>query len=182
MEIIAGTYRRRRLFAPKGLTTRPTSSRLRGALFNIVQNQIQGASFLDLFAGSGAMGLEALSRGAKRAVFIESNKEAVRCIRENIKNLGVEEQSLVLIGDAFRLVEKLIRENESFELIFADAPYDESIAYRLLALVDESPILNSEGMLFIEDSAKTHSASLKTLTLLSDRRTGRSTLHQYQKQ
>lgn len=157
---------------------------LREAFFNIVQNYIEGVLFLDLFAGSGAMGLEALSRGAAQAVFVEKSKEAKQAILQNIKSLALEEHSLILQGDVFRMLEKLQREGQSFDIIFADAPYadGEEVSVRLAKVLDDSPLLKKGGMLFIEDACSHLSANdLKNLKVVSERRFGHSYLHQLSK-
>lgn len=180
MQIIGGTYRGRKLTPPKGSETRPSSSKLRESFFNIVQNYIEEAHFLDLFAGSGAMGLEALSRGARFACFIDSSSFAKQAILQNIKSLNVHEHSRILQGDVFRLLAKL---EQPFDIIFADAPYAQGAetSLKLLKFLDESSLLREGGMLFIEDVEKSLSIELKTLKLISERRFGHSYLHQFQK-
>src|SRR5436305_1632219 len=103
MRIIAGTFKNRRLIAPKGDATRPTTEQLRESLFNICQHYLEGAHFLDLFAGSGAMGLEALSRGASYATFVDNNKESVGYIHANVEALKVGGHSKVICGDVFTI-------------------------------------------------------------------------------
>jgi 16S rRNA (guanine966-N2)-methyltransferase len=146
LKIIGGTFKGRILKAPKTDSTRPTQGMLREAIFNICQNEIQGARFLDLFAGSGAMGLEALSRGASTATFVEQNRQAMRCIQENIAILKVEEQTQLIPTDAQRALERLREQSAQFDLIYIDPPYD--VAFDLAQLV---PLLSSEGMLFFEE-------------------------------
>lgn len=192
MHIIAGHFKNQVVNTPKGQLTRPTSSRLREALFNICQHEIDDAQFLDLFAGSGAMGLEAISRGAQKATFIDNSKESIRCIQSNIRKLGLQDQTDVLYGDVFTTVQKLSEQGHDYGLIYADPPYDaigkwkqELISYGniILKIVDESSILLPSGMLFIEDSAKSplQAQGLTTLALKSSRRMGRSVLQQYVK-
>ena len=123
MHIIGGIYRNRTLIAPKGQEVRPTSSRLREALFNICQSYIQDALFLDLFAGSGAMGFEAISRGAKKATLIDLSKDSIRCIEANAASLNVEEQVQILQGDVFKWIERLQKQGVQFDIIYADPPY-----------------------------------------------------------
>src|SRR5262249_40855980 len=110
MRIISGIYKNRILASPKGLTTRPTSEKLRGALFNICQSYVEGAVFLDLFAGSGAMGIEALSRGAASSTFIDDDRESIRCIKANLESFHIQAQAHVLKGDVFESVDKLIKQ------------------------------------------------------------------------
>ena len=107
MQIIAGKFKGRVLKSPKGLETRPTSSKLRGALFNRHQTTIIDANVLDLFAGSGAVGLEALSRGAKKAVFIDNNRFAIDALKANIQSLGVNNETQVIQADFFTALSKL---------------------------------------------------------------------------
>lgn len=193
MHIIAGLFKNRIITTPKGLATRPTSSRLREALFNICQHSIEGARFLDLFAGSGAMGLEALSRGASSALFIDNSRESVRSIRQNLETLGIVDHAVVFAGDVFQHMKKLAEAKQVFDIIYADPPYEavkrkgEGIqtAYSSLVIkfVDETDLLSLNGSLFIEDSTATHLAqeNLKTLKLKSVRKMGRSALYHYYK-
>lgn len=190
MHIIAGLYRHQHLKAPKGSQTRPTSSRLREALFNICQHAIEGIRFLDLFAGSGAMGLEALSRGAKHATFIDSDKEAIKCIESNIQQLKVQDQARLLRGEVHAKLELLQRENQQFEMIYADPPYGicvphTSILYseQIVQWMDKSNLLVSGGLLFIEEDFRIElkADSLQTLYLKNHRKMGQSALYQFQK-
>ncbi len=162
MRIIAGTFRNRKLTTPKGEATRPTSSRLREALFNICQNSAVDANFLDLFAGSGAMGLEALSRGAKSATFVEQHIPAERAIEQNIKSLDVADRARLLRGDVYRLIPKLHSQGQKWSIIYADPPYSKGVnddkqpieTDKLLSLLDTYPLLIPGGHLFIEDTAQ----------------------------
>lgn len=190
MHIIAGLYRQKRLITPKGNQTRPTASRLRESLFNICQQYIEDSRFLDLFAGSGAMGLEALSRGAQSATFIDSHKEAIRCIQQNVDFLQVRKQTQVLYGDVFRLLKTLEQKNLVFDIIFADPPYRTSdspggptYSEKLIKELDASSLLATNGMLFIEEASdiQWEISSLNQLELKSSRRIGDTILYQYQR-
>lgn len=144
MRIIAGIFKGRNLKSPKTQSTRPTQGMLREAVFNICQNCVEGARFLDLFAGSGAMGLEALSRGAALAVFVEQNRQALACIKENIALLEVQSKTRIIPANATRAMEML--EGEQFDLIYIDPPYDVSI--------DLSPVaglIAPNGTVFLEE-------------------------------
>lgn len=183
MHIFSGKHKNRTIQAPKGLQVRPTSGRLREAVFNICQAYIEGALFLDVFAGSGAMGLEALSRGAAQATFIDSSKESIRHIQANIIDLGEEEHTKVLCGNAFLMLEKLEKQGQQFDIIYLDPPYDSFLQYstKILSMIDSSKILKPNGVLFIEDSTASipRTEGLVTLILKSSRNMGRSALHQY---
>lgn len=184
LHIIAGLYKNRKIKSPKGQETRPTTSKLREAIFNISQSYIEDVSFLDVFAGSGAMGLEALSRGAKKSVFIDGGKEAIRCIHENINNLGLESKAQVWQGDALVLLKRLQKLNQSFQIIFMDPPYGiDNLPNQLIACIDESSLLADGGMLFIEENkvALIDKERWHTLRLKSERTLGRSQLLQFEK-
>lgn len=178
MEIIAGKFKNRKIITPTGLDTRPTSSRLRGALFNICQTYVEGARFLDLFAGSGAMGLEALSRGAAWATFVERDRDAVSAIRKNVMTLGVESQVSIMSGDCLQLLQRM-PVTVPFQIIYLDPPY-ENWDHEILTLIDTTGILAKDGYLFIEE-AKKPTQILTNLELISERNAGRSNLFQYRK-
>lgn len=188
MQIIAGTHKNRKILTPKGFKTRPTSGRMRGTLFNICQQKIDDAKFLDLFAGSGAMGLEAVSRGAKSSTFVDKSRECIRCIQHNVTVFGMEEKAQVLHGDVFQWIEKLAKGGNQFDLIYVDPPYEtmtDGITYSNLVLkkLDQSPLLKGGGLLFIEEGrgVLTETEPLSTLTFINHRRVGRSLLFQYEK-
>ncbi|MCB1154163.1 16S rRNA (guanine(966)-N(2))-methyltransferase RsmD [bacterium] len=124
MRIVSGTLRGRRLTAPKGRTTRPTSDKVREALFSILHDRTHGARVLDCYAGTGALGLEAISRGAKLAVFVESDRDATHALRQNVAQLGVEDRTHVLTFDAKRLGAPLVDKYGAFDLVLMDPPYD----------------------------------------------------------
>lgn len=186
MHIIAGLFRHRRLITPKGANTRPTASRLREAIFNICQNEIEGSRFLDLFAGSGAMGFEALSRGAKEAIFIENDREAIRCIQQNAELLNVKNRCQIIQGNVLSQLKKL---KSNFEIIFADPPYHTYIqgssttySEKVIEIIDHSQLLVSNGILFIEEAFSTPpKPSLTSLEFENSRRMGEAVLQIYRK-
>lgn len=184
MQIVSGKFKNRKLISPKGNVTRPTSSRLRESLFNICQGYVEDASFLDLFAGSGAMGFEALSRGAKHVTFVDLAKEALTAIEANAKSLDVLRDVDILFGDVFAQLIKLEKRKKQFDLIYADPPYDTPFSGQVLKIIDEGNLLKPGGELFIEDSRDSIplESQLKTLVLKSSRRLGRSFLQQYSKE
>lgn len=129
MRIVAGAWGGRRLRVPRGRSVRPTSDRVREAWMSAAGPELPEARVLDLFAGSGALGLEALSRGAASAVFVERGREALPVLRANIRSLGADESATVVADDVFRFLE---RPGEPFDLAFADPPYGTGDAGRLV--------------------------------------------------
>ncbi len=123
MRIVAGKFRGRRLESPDSKRIRPTADRVREAVFSIIAAKVPGSQVLDLFAGTGALGLEALSRGAARAVFVDQGAEAVRIIRTNAQRLGVSDQVEVYQGGVTRIVRRLAERKVCFDLLFMDPPY-----------------------------------------------------------
>ncbi len=151
IRIIAGTFQGRKIKAPKSQKTRPTQSSLRESFFNICQHRVADSIFLDLFAGSGAMGFEALSRGAKKVVFVDQNPISISCIRENSRLLGVENETLVIKRDALSALNTL---NQKFDLIFIDPPYDLkkplALPEKVLSQIERNGLIGEDGSIFIE--------------------------------
>lgn len=150
MRIIAGTARGRPLAAPRGRDTRPTLDRVRESLFNILRNRLADARVLDLFAGSGALGLEALSRGAAFAAFVDQAPAAQAAIVRNVQTLGFEDVARLYRCDWRAALPRLRREPEPFDLIFLDPPYCFSEAEALLAALREGPWLREDGLVVYE--------------------------------
>jgi 16S rRNA (guanine966-N2)-methyltransferase len=147
LSIIAGTFKGRKLYAPKTTATRPTQSMVRGALFNICQWEIEGARVLDLYAGSGAIGFEALSRGAAHVTFVEKNRQAFTCIEKNRDLLNVASQMTLLRCDASQAVCSL---KEPFDLIYIDPPYDLPVQ-PIIEEIIKGHLLKTGGSLFLEE-------------------------------
>ncbi len=181
LRIIGGAFRNRILKSPKSTQTRPTLAIMRKAVFDILQAQIENAHFLDLYAGTGAMGLEALSRGAAQAVFVETNRHALHCIEENIKNLDVESQCTVLGYDCLLALKKLGKGKRRFDVVYVDPPYEESVLEEILMFFDTHTLLNAGGVLFLEEGvpAVLKSFKLSQLYHVDSRSFSRSTLHQF---
>ncbi len=136
MRVISGEFRSRRLKTLPGLATRPTPDRLREALFNILSPRIEGVTFLDAYAGSGAVGIEALSRGAARAVFIENRRTAAQVIRENLKSLGLEGRAEVVIAKVQSALPRFAP-----DIAFLDPPYDLAAEYDAALRVVRAPLV-----------------------------------------
>lgn len=150
MRIIAGCARGRALKTRKGMETRPTADRVKESLFNILANRIEGSRFLDIFAGNGGIGIEALSRGAEKCVFIEKNNHCVTIIKDNLALTGLNRKGAVIAGDAAAAVSRLKKDGEVFDIIFLDPPYHSPDLPVVAAKIAESGILDPQGLLVVE--------------------------------
>jgi 16S rRNA (guanine(966)-N(2))-methyltransferase RsmD len=150
VRIVSGRFKGRRLKAPGGHATRPTSERVREALFDILGPRVTGAVFLDLYAGTGAVGVEALSRGAERVVFVESKHGAVRNLRENLEALGDPGEARVLAVPVARALRILSEEGAAADLAFCDPPYHDEEWPLLLARFGDLLPLSAGGLLLVE--------------------------------
>ena len=147
MRVISGTARGIVLKTPEGMTTRPTADRVKEALFSIIQFDIPGSKILDLFGGTGQLGIEALSRGALSAVFVDSHEAACRLIRENLKRVNFQAKAQVIRND-YRAFLKIC--NQKFDIIFLDPPYAEDFLENSLKMITEIDILQSGGIIVTE--------------------------------
>ena len=147
MRVITGTARGVQLKTPDGMTTRPTADRVKEALFSIIQFELPGARVLDLFGGTGQLGIEALSRGAKSAVFVDAGEPACKLIRENLKRTRLEQQAIVIRSD---YLQYLNRCREKFDIILLDPPYAEVFLENALKCITEIDILQSGGIIVAE--------------------------------
>lgn len=153
MRVIAGTARSLRLKTPEGMDTRPTTDRIKETLFNMLQPYLHDAVFVDLFAGSGGIGIEALSRGARHAYFAETEKRALSCIRDNLQFTHLATQATVLQTDAVSALYS-IHEKEA-DIIFMDPPYDCGHEERVLHALSALPLVTENTLVVIETSLKT---------------------------
>jgi 16S rRNA (guanine(966)-N(2))-methyltransferase RsmD len=158
MRIIAGKYRSRQLKSLRGMELRPTSDRLRETLFNILGERVIGARFVDIFAGTGAVGIEALSRGAGEAVFIEKHAPAAALIKKNLESLEVREGARVLPIDAIHALEKISKENSNSadvpDIVFLDPPYDHAEDYQRVLSFLGSVRLFGDGSLVVAEHCR----------------------------
>ena len=149
MRIIAGEMRSRTILAPKGTDTRPTLDRTRESLFNILQFDIEGRRVLDLFAGTGQLGIECLSRGAASATFVDKDRKAVAIVKDNLKTCGLK--GTVVQGDAL----SFLAEGRRFDLIFIDPPYDSGLYLPVLERINSVDILSDGGIIICETRRET---------------------------
>ena len=147
MRVITGKARGVVLKTPEGLTTRPTSDRVKEALFSIIQFDLPGTTVLDLFGGTGQLGIEAISRGAKRAVFVDENEKACRLIKENLRRAKMEQEATVIRSDYMSYLSSC---RERFNIVFLDPPYAEIFLENSLKKITEIDILQSGGIIVAE--------------------------------
>ncbi len=147
MRVISGSARGLRLISPEGDKTRPTLDRVKEAIFSMMLPYINGAEVLDLFAGSGALGIEALSRGAENATFVDTSKDAIRAVKTNVSVAKFDDKAVVLQSDAAKFIESCERK---FDIIFLDPPYANGLYESTLKLISEKQILKEDGFIIIE--------------------------------
>ena len=184
MRIIAGSARGREIVAPKGLDTRPVTDFIRESLFNIWQFDIEGCDFLDLFSGSGCMGLEALSRGARRAVMVDAGNDQVRTIRGNLKRTGLERAGgEVVRDDVFHVIGRMGRTHQTFDIIYLDPPFtvDEIFLPVMEALADGVLLAQGGTVAIRTRDRKEMPDDFGVLHKVRLKRFGSSTVHFYER-
>ena len=154
MRVIGGAAKGRRLLAPKGQAVRPTADRVKESLFNILPRDFSGMKVLDLFAGTGNLSIEALSRGAVHAVLVDSSERSAAAIKENLRRLSFAAKTEVWIAPAARSLRSLARRKENFDIIFLDPPYDQGLAERSLDIIAQCDFLRASGTIVVEHSSR----------------------------
>ena len=162
MRVIAGSAKRLQLKTIVGLDTRPTTDRIKETLFNMISHEIADSCFLDLFSGSGAIGIEALSRGARKAVFVEQNHKAMTCIRENLTFTKLAKQAVLLEMDVVSALKRLEGKYQ-FDYIFMDPPYRKMLEKQALEYLSASSILSEDAVVIIESSLDTEFSYVEEL-------------------
>lgn len=161
MRVIAGKARRLQLRTPEGFDTRPTTDKTKETLFNILNPYLADSDFLDIFSGSGAIGIEALSRGAKYAAFIENHKTALDCIRANLRFTKLEQDAEVYAYDAITAIRMLEVKGKVFDVIFMDPPYNQELEKEVLLTLLDSNIVYCDTIIVVEASTKTNFSYLE---------------------
>ena len=149
MRVIAGKCRSLQLKTPKGMDTRPTQDRIKETLFNIIQNEVRDAVFVDLFAGSGGIGIEALSRGAKKCYFCDNSKEALKCIEDNLNFTKLSNNATIIKGDAFGALSYI---NEKADVVFLDPPYMAGYENKLFEAFKNYNFITEDTLIILEAS------------------------------
>lgn len=174
MRIITGSARGTRIKTPRGLATRPTADRIKESLFNILGHRVQGRRVLDLFAGTGNLGLEALSRGAAEAVFVD--RATAPLIRENAVHTHLLERTRIEQADVFTALNRLRGEDAPFDLVFCDPPYGKGLWQRTLQALDHLHLLSPEALIVVEHGATENDVpELTVLACQRNQRYGRTT-------
>lgn len=153
MRVIAGSARGRKLFAPEGNRVRPTSDRVKEALFSSLVSRfgsLDGLTLLDLFAGSGALGIEALSRGANRVVFVDSHRDSITLLKKNLQMTGFTDRAEIVQMDAVKYLQQALLHSCAFDIILADPPYADKSSVEIVLLIAENRLLNGGGIAVVE--------------------------------
>jgi len=182
MRVISGIARNRKLIAPEGMHTRPITDQIKEALFNIWQFYINGSNFLDLFSGSGSMGIEAISRGANKVVMVDNDNQAAKVIKTNIVNCKLENTNHILYKeDVFNVILKLKNNKEKFDIIYADPPFTvESIFDPVMEALSDGELLAQDGIIAIRSaSEKAMKDSYGVLEKYREKKYGVSMVHFY---
>lgn len=152
MRVIAGSARRLQLNTPKGMNTRPTLDREKETLFNMLQVGLPGSYFLDLFSGSGQIGIEALSRGAKQAWFVEQGAEALTCIKNNLSFTHLDDRAVVMGQDVLSAIKALDRQGVCFDYIFMDPPYGKGLERDVLFALADTSLIHTDTQIIVESA------------------------------
>jgi 16S rRNA (guanine(966)-N(2))-methyltransferase RsmD len=150
MRVIAGKYKGRRLRCPPGLSVRPTGDSVKETLFGLLAGSVEGASVVDLFGGVGALGIEALSRGARSSLFVEVDAVALKYLAQNLEAVGAAGDSEVMKGDVFKCARRLSDGGRRFDIVFADPPYGRGYVIRLFETLQGAPLAESGGVFVLQ--------------------------------
>ncbi len=150
MRVVAGEYGGRRLKAVPGIKTRPTTDKVKEAMFNIIGPYLEGGQVLDLFAGSGGLSIEAVSRGADHATLVDRQYQAIKTIHENLSVTKEEDKFTVLKGDAYKMLNKLAKQEQGFDYVFLDPPYKKQQILELMEQLKKLGLLNTDALIICE--------------------------------
>lgn len=179
MKVISGTLKGRNIEGYNIDGTRPTMDRVKESLFATIQNNIKNSTVLDLFAGSGQLGIEAISNGANICYFIDNNKEAVKTINKNISNLNIKSNSKVILSDWKKALNNFSNQNIQFDLIFVDPPYNYDVYEKILEKVSSLNLLTENGLIILEHSNLKFKDNYNNLTLYKEKNYGNKSVNIY---
>lgn len=154
MRVISGSARGLKLKSPKGMDVRPTTDRVKESLFNIINNYILESFVLDLFSGTGSLGIETLSRGAERCTFVDSSKDSIEIIKENLKNTRFIDKGEVIFSDVINAINKFSVRRDKFDIVFMDPPYLKNLIIPTLKEISKRGILEEDGIIIVEHDIK----------------------------
>jgi len=154
LRVIAGTARGTNLKSPKDRAVRPTPDKVKEALFSIIGNRVIESTFYDLYAGTGAIGIEALSRGANQCLFVETKKDHIKLIRENLSKTGLLNQASVIKGDVFHLIPRLGRDTLKADLVYLDPPYAYTALDEVIIAINKAKLVKEDGLIIVEHDFK----------------------------
>ena len=172
VRVISGSARGLKLNTPGDDRVRPTTDRVKEAMFNIVQDWVYDSQVLDLFAGSGALGIEALSRGASQAVFCDNSLDSIKIIKSNIEKARVADRSQIVSGDFKRCLRDMEAKNQSFDIIFVDPPYYKGLFEEVLDTIRSCKILKKDGIVIVEHDAKRPIGQVEGLEVYKEKKYG----------
>lgn len=172
VRVISGSARGLKLNTPGDDRVRPTTDRVKESMFNIVQDWVYDSQVLDLFAGSGALGIEALSRGASQAVFCDNSLDSIKIIKSNIEKARVVDRSQIVSGDFKRCLRDMEAKNQSFDMIFVDPPYYEGLFEEVLDIIRSCKILKKDGIVIVEHDAKKPIGQVEGLEVYKEKKYG----------
>lgn len=176
MRVVSGLARGCVLAAPDGFHTRPTADRIKESLFNIIHAELPDAVFLDLFAGTGAIGIEALSRGAKKVVFVDNSNESINAVNENLEKTGLAENAAILRMDALRAADWLGQKGGEFDIIYMDPPYKKGFVDKTLRAIVNAKILKDDGFIIAEQGFGEPLPHIAGLTVYREKKYGRTSI------
>ena len=179
MRIISGSRRGKKLLEFEGQDVRPTTDRVKESIFNLIQSYVAESVCLDMFAGSGALSFEAVSRGATRVVMLDKDKRSIDIIRKNAENLDFTQECEIINADAFTYAKQA---REKFDIIFLDPPYNKGFIEPILSEIVKNELLNDEGIVVLESDDTDFSAEFDSLEILKQRKYGRTFITIYQKE
>ncbi|KAJ51522.1 16S rRNA (guanine(966)-N(2))-methyltransferase RsmD [Clostridium tetanomorphum] len=177
MRIIAGLAKGRKILSPEGMGTRPTLDRVKENIFNIIQHNVYGTKALDLFAGTGSLGLEAVSRGAKECYLIDKGDQTFKYLQENVKNLNFEDKCKCLNVDSYGALKYFVKNQISFDLIFIDPPYAKNMIPPAMEIIDQNNILDKDGLIVTKiDSSEELYNGTDRIVMINHRKYGNTTV------
>ena len=179
MKVISGTLKGRNIEGYNIDGTRPTMDRVKESLFATIQNNIKNSVALDLFAGSGNLGIEAISNGANTCYFIDNNKEVIKILNKNVSNLNIKSNSRVFLSDWKKALNDFSNQGIKFDLIFVDPPYDYNVYEKILEKVSSLNLLNKDGLIILEHSNHKFKDNYNNLALYKEKKYGNKSVNIY---